>query len=600
MIGTRLDTPTFAIRDYTGTTTSDAFEIQTNAGTVYFKVIGGTDAGAPGTVVTKDIVPFLNATYKLGNTTHSYDAHLNNTVVYGSYIRPSTTGGANLGSTALHFATGWIDNLVTTGTVDVSGAMTLYSGSSLTINSGSSIVMGGSVTGNWNPTSTLTYTLGDGSHQWNALRVNNIFTTGSQIITSGAKDNITSGGQLLVDSGGDATFSSGSTFTMNTFVTGAISPSVTATYSLGDVSHKWISLFVSSASMYGTSYVLSGGTLNIQSGGTLSINPGSTYSVGSDYIPQANNTYDIATSGARIKKIYTTDIDISGTCTGCSGVGSSLTILTDGSTPAGGAVKVYGEQGLENYHADTYGTAGGYPGFYASRTRGTIASPTAIQASDKLGVVAFGGYDGSTLASAAAQILTEAEGNWTGSSHPIRFQFLTTAVSSTTPTCRWLIENDGPLLPCANNTYPIGSTGNRLSNLYSVLGDFSSNVTVGGTLGVTGTSTLGVLTDNGAATFNSTVTFASTSTISGNMTITAGIRANSDSCCTIGANGTRFATVYTAALSGVDTLALTAIGAIFAPNGNSGLSVTKTVRDSAGTGTCTLIFSAGILTGGTC
>lgn len=34
--------------------------------------------------------------------------------------------------------------------------------------------------------------------------------------------------------------------------------------------------------------------------------------------------------------------------------------------------------------------------------------------------------------------------------------------------------------------------------------------------------------------------------------------------------------------------------------GAAGLSVTKTVRDSAGTGTCTLIFTGGILTGGTC
>lgn len=38
----------------------------------------------------------------------------------------------------------------------------------------------------------------------------------------------------------------------------------------------------------------------------------------------------------------------------------------------------------------------------------------------------------------------------------------------------------------------------------------------------------------------------------------------------------------------------------FSANGTAGLSVTKTVRDSAGTGTCTLIFTMGLLTGGTC
>lgn len=35
-------------------------------------------------------------------------------------------------------------------------------------------------------------------------------------------------------------------------------------------------------------------------------------------------------------------------------------------------------------------------------------------------------------------------------------------------------------------------------------------------------------------------------------------------------------------------------------NGTAGISATKTVRDSAGTGTCTLIFTQGLLTGGTC
>jgi hypothetical protein len=35
-------------------------------------------------------------------------------------------------------------------------------------------------------------------------------------------------------------------------------------------------------------------------------------------------------------------------------------------------------------------------------------------------------------------------------------------------------------------------------------------------------------------------------------------------------------------------------------NNQPGQTVTKTVRDSAGTGTCTLIFTLGWLTGGTC
>lgn len=61
--------------------------------------------------------------------------------------------------------------------------------------------------------------------------------------------------------------------------------------------------------------------------------------------------------------------------------------------------------------------------------------------------------------------------------------------------------------------------------------------------------------------------------------------------------------VATGTLTGVTDI--TATGTIrantaFSANGSAGLSATTTVRDAAGTGTCTLIFTFGIKTGGTC
>ena len=55
----------------------------------------------------------------------------------------------------------------------------------------------------------------------------------------------------------------------------------------------------------------------------------------------------------------------------------------------------------------------------------------------------------------------------------------------------------------------------------------------------------------------------------------------------------------------VNSAELTANGAVrsntgFNANGSPGLSVTKTVRNAEGTGTCTLIFTSGLLTAGTC
>jgi hypothetical protein len=53
-------------------------------------------------------------------------------------------------------------------------------------------------------------------------------------------------------------------------------------------------------------------------------------------------------------------------------------------------------------------------------------------------------------------------------------------------------------------------------------------------------------------------------------------------------------------VSNVATVNVNISGTITTPSGSAGITSTKTVRDSAGTGTCTLTFSGGILTGGTC
>ena len=53
-------------------------------------------------------------------------------------------------------------------------------------------------------------------------------------------------------------------------------------------------------------------------------------------------------------------------------------------------------------------------------------------------------------------------------------------------------------------------------------------------------------------------------------------------------------------LSGTATIPTVNATTAYQANAAPGVSATKTVRDSAGTGTCTLIFTFGILTGGTC
>jgi hypothetical protein len=105
---------------------------------------------------------------------------------------------------------------------------------------------------------------------------------------------------------------------------------------------------------------------------------------------------------------------------------------------------------------------------------------------------------------------------------------------------------------------------------------------------------------NIAQTFSGANTFTAGQTFAGNIAFGTGSTYN------IGAIATRGNSIYfdygyflqvdIPSGGSLDILS----GGNLQSNGSNGLSVTKTVRDAAGTGTCTLIFGNGILTGGTC
>ena len=66
----------------------------------------------------------------------------------------------------------------------------------------------------------------------------------------------------------------------------------------------------------------------------------------------------------------------------------------------------------------------------------------------------------------------------------------------------------------------------------------------------------------------------------------------------LGSNGGRWLGIHGDAIYSYSILDIR--GTVYAPSGASGISTTVTVRDAAGTGTCTLVYSGGLLTGGTC
>lgn len=147
-----------------------------------------------------------------------------------------------------------------------------------------------------------------------------------------------------------------------------------------------------------------------------------------------------------------------------------------------------------------------------------------------------------------------------------------------------------------NNSYTIAGTD--ISQTFSNTQTFSGTLSVSGTVGddfipnsdgtyVNGTTSFrwgSIATYN--ADFNGVLTLQSGSTITGSILPTT------NNLYALGNTSFRWSTIVTTNAN--------ISGTITTPSGSTGLSATKTVRDSAGTGTCTLIFSAGILTGGTC
>lgn len=90
------------------------------------------------------------------------------------------------------------------------------------------------------------------------------------------------------------------------------------------------------------------------------------------------------------------------------------------------------------------------------RLDGGFAGPTAVQNTEIMGEVAFGGYDGAALAQ-SAKIAGVATQNWTGATRGSEIQFFTVANGATAQTRVWTMTAGGSLVPFGDAFYDIGS-----------------------------------------------------------------------------------------------------------------------------------------------
>lgn len=284
--------------------------------------------------------------------------------------------------------------------------------------------------------------------------------------------------------------------------------------------------------------------------------------------------------------------------------------------------------------------------FQMYRARGTQAVPTAVTNGDRLGVIAWQGYANSSF-QAAGVIQAVVSSTVSGSIVPTELQFRNMNASGTLTTNLAILYDGtanftaggsfgGPLnltgspalrvggqtaidasrnftthnvAPTTHQTYDLGASGNEYQSLYIKNISASSSIVNTGTFSGSGT-----VTQNWSPTNANTWDLGSSSTPWNDgfanvwqadtalYVVTSGVtRFSASGGGIITANSSGTVKFQTAGTTGNVTSQGT-IDAVsgFLVNGTSGQTATVTVRDAAGTGTCTLIFTGGIKTGGTC
>lgn len=229
-IAGRVDQPGLVVQDASGTTTASAFEIRKSDSTVYFKVLGGSNASNAGEVVSRSIIPFADVTYSLGasgtrwlklwaanadfssttifsalatftsitaNTgiaitgTGNFTMAAGTTFLVQATLNPFTNNTYDLGQSGIRYRKLWITD------IDMSGNLVL--GASALINT----TAGGGFVGSLNPSANLTYNLGSGaSGRWLKLWVGDIDVSGTATIPGLANTHLSATGSSLTLSTG--------------------------------------------------------------------------------------------------------------------------------------------------------------------------------------------------------------------------------------------------------------------------------------------------------------------------------------------------------------------------------------------------------------
>ncbi len=267
------------------------------------------------------------------------------------------------------------------------------------------------------------------------------------------------------------------------------------------------------------------------------------------------------------------------------------------------------------------------------RYRNTAASPTAVVNGDRLGVMAWQGYTGAGGLMPGAVIESYVNATVSSGVLPAELRFRTTNSSGTLADRAVLNANGftltGGILPTPTGTWSLGGGSNIWANLFTnyltvtntagfgVVGHFVPYLDNTNDLGgssyqwktvharnfdaynefalISSSITRFLVSASSLATFDGSGNTTFTLTTSSGAVSSRAIAPQTDNTYDLGDFAHQWKDLYVA-----NDILIGTGGGIRAPDNNYGLSYTATFRNSAGTGTCTVTFSAGIATNTTC
>lgn len=163
-----------------------------------------------------------------------------------------------------------------------------------------------------------------------------------------------------------------------------------------------------------------------------------------------------------------------------------------------------GSSGSENYPAGiglvtfsytTRGSGIALTSTRASATQFNAGTFAAVQASDQLGAIYFGGDNSANLRTRGAAIVASATTNWTSTNSEGELTFFTTPNASNVESARWTVRSTGHFWPAGDNAYNVGDSTSRIASLFAVFAQIGTNPPGSGSLRVGGDASISSGTD---------------------------------------------------------------------------------------------------------